>query len=218
VPIRIESTGQTLTLKYSGNTALLTSIEESKNATKGIISYNGNNELLKYNAYENTKSLFSLDYFRDAQQRINNVSKYTHNGKTSTPGGNYTINYNELNQITSIVSYTNKNIYINTKTLTYDAAANRHSITTSGSEAKSTFTFDQKNGIFKNVSYAQLISLEFEHKILNSIVNNVLTMTGIPAKNNYSCTYEYQADDFPAKVTITESGVSTVFTITYKTL
>jgi len=205
-------------LKYSGNTALLTSIEESKNATKGTVSYNGNNELVKYNAYKNTDWQYSLDYHRDAQQRIHEVWKYIHNGKTTTLGGNNTFGYNDLNQITNIVSYTNNKTYINTKTLTYDAAANRNSITTSGSEEKSTFTFDQKNGVFKNVSYAQLISFQFEHKMLNSLINNVLTMTGIPAKNNYSCTYEYQADDFPAKVTITEAGVSTVFTITYKTL
>jgi len=173
---------------------------------------------MQYSALLKNQTLYSLDYFRDANQRIYNVSKYTHLGKVSTPGGNYTLGYNDLNQIITLVSYTNKNILINTKTLGYDAAGNRTSITTFGSAEKSTFTFDQKNGIFKHVSFAQLISLEFEHQLLNSLVNNVLTMTGSPAQNNYSCTYEYQTDDFPTKVTITEAGVNTVFYITYKTL
>lgn len=178
-----------------------------------------NNELSTYTALEKNLTLYTLSFLRDVKQRVHNVPKYTLNGKNDIPGGSYTITYNDLDQITTFVSHAiNNEKIINTKTLGYDAAGNRNSIATSTPDEKSTYTFDQKNGIFKHVSHITFISLEFEHKLFNSLVNNAMTMSGSPAKNNYTCTYEYQTDDFPTKVTIMEGGVNTVYTITYKTL
>ncbi len=147
---------------------------------------------------------------------IDDVTKYD---VKNTPLGNYTLEYAASKQISIIKTYSARHLLLGTKVLSYDAAGNMNNlVATSGTQEKSTFTFDEKNGIFKHVDNIQLISFEFQHTLLNSVINNVLTRTGIPAINDYSCTYEYQTEDYPSKVTVTEAGVKTVFTITYKIL
>ena len=180
-----------------------------------MLSYK-ENVLVKYVHFAKNEKVYTADYWKRTNLVIDDVTKYD---PRNTPLGNYTLQYDAQKQITSIKTYSARNLLLSTKILSYDAAGNmNNSVVTAGTEEKSTFTFDQKNGIFKHVDNTQLISFEFQHKLLSSITNNVLSRSGTPAVNDYSCTYEYQSDDYPSKVTVTEAGIKTVYLITYKIL
>jgi len=219
VPIKIESINETITLKYLGNTALITSIEENSIGRKGIVNYDENKRITGYEIYENNQLIYFIDYWRDVNQRINNVNQFKNKGLQFTPTGYYTLEYNNLNQLSIVKFYSTQKQLISSKSLQFDAASNLNSlIINTGTEEKSTFTYDEKNGVFKNVDNAQLISLEFKHKLFYSAVNNLITKVGTLANQDYNCTYEYNSDSFPSQITLNEANVKTIFKITYKIL
>ncbi|MET3115072.1 hypothetical protein AAKU52_002815 [Pedobacter sp. CG_S7] len=219
VPIKIESVNETITLKYLGNTALITSIEENSKGRKGIINYDNNKLISGYEIYENNQLIYFIDYWRDVNQRINNVNQFKNKGIQFTPTGYYTLEYNNLNQLSIIKFYSSQKQLLGSKSLNFDAASNIISIIiNTGQEEKSVFTYDGKNGLFKNVDNARLISLEFNHKLFNSLVNNLITKTGTFANQDFNCTYEYNSDSFPSQITLHEANIKTIFKITYKTL
>ena len=218
LPVKIESTHQTIIIKYKENTALITSIEDSKAGKKHFIGYNADNTLFGYELYENNERTYFINYWDDSNLRINYVTQFKDSGKI-TPLGRYTLEYNTLSQITAINYYSAQKELLHTKTLSYDAAANVNSIlTTKVIQERTTFTFDQQNGIFKHVDNALLISLEITDKFFNSIQHNVLTITGVSGTPTYIYAYEYNADAYPDQVTLQESNVNTIFKITYKPL
>ena len=219
LPVKIESTHQTIIIKYKENTALITSIEESKAGKKHFIGYNADNTLFGYELYENNERTYFTNYWDDSNLRINYVTQFKNEDKKITPLGRYTLEYSTLNQLTAIKYYSAQKELLLTKTLGYDAAANVNSIlTTKATQERTTFTFDQQNGIFKHVDNALLISLEITDKLFNSIQHNVLTITGASGTPGYNYAYEYNADAYPDQVTLQESNINTVFKITYKPL
>jgi len=219
LPVKIESTHQTIIIKYKENTALITSIEESKAGKKHFIGYNADNTLFGYELYENNERTYFTNYWDDSNLRINYVTQFKNEDKKITPLGRYTLEYNTLNQLIAIKYYSAQKELQLTKTLSYDAAANVNSIlTTKVTQERITFTFDQQNGIFKHVDNALLIFLEITDKFFNSIQHNVLTISGVSGTPTYIYAYEYNADAYPDQVTLQESNVYTIFKITYKPL
>lgn len=219
LPVKIESTQETIIIKYKEKTGLITSIEESQAGKKHFISYNADDTLFGYELYENNEQVYFTDYWDDSNLRINYVTQFKNEGKKTTPLGRYTLDYNALNQLTDIKYYSAQKVLLRTKILSYDAAANVNSIlTTEATQERTTFTFDQQNGIFKHVDNALLISLEMEDKFFNSIHHNVLTITGVAGSPGYNYAYEYNADAYPNQVTLQESNINTIFRITYKPL
>lgn|SRR5690606_6784894 len=87
-------------------------------------------------------------------------------------------------------------------TYSYDANGNITKMT--GDEGEVTFTFDSKNGIFKNLNLPKWVSTYILENQTN-LVNNVLSISIISKEDpedNFSGTvkYEYNADSYPLKM------------------
>jgi hypothetical protein len=219
VPIKIESPLETITIKYLGNTASITSIAFDKSLRKVYFSYKDGQVFSPAMANNSRGEEYYIDYFKDAKQNTFKVSTYLYLGKLLTPIGRYLLVYNSLNQIEEVKYYAGAESLLSTHHFSYDLATNRNSIIINNEEAKKEiFTFDQKNGIFKHVENVMLLSLEVPHHLFNSIANNVNSRSGTPATQDYHYTYEYNTDGYPSQVTLNEANVKTVFKIVYKAL
>ncbi len=219
LPIKIESPLETITIKYQGNSSLVASLDFGKSKKSLQFIYNKQNVLVAGLVEDPQAQEYQIDYFLDVHKNIFQVSYYVDLNNVISPSGYYLLTYNALNQIVDAKRYSAKNILVNSYNYGYDLLTNINSIITNQEDAKKlTYTFDQKNGIFKHVNYAPMISLEISHHLLNSIANNISTKTGNTPAQNLSYTYEYNSEDFPSQVTVNEAGVKTVYKVTYKTL
>ncbi len=219
VPIKIESPLETITIKYLANTGLVTYVDFGKTKKSIQFIYNKENELIAGLTADQLGQEYFIDYFRDTKKNIYKVSYYVELSTHTTPTGYHLLTYNSLNQIAEAIQHSSKNILLNTYSYSYDLAKNRNSTITNQDDTKKTiFTFDQKNGLFKHVDHALLISLEFPHYLLNSNINNVVTKKGSAANLDYSYTYEYNEADFPSQITLSEANVKTVYKVTYKAI
>ncbi|WP_432712109.1 hypothetical protein [Pedobacter sp.] len=217
IPVKIESTLGILTFKYVGNTGKLYVFEDGQTKKTGSINYS-NDLLTGFQLNEINGLTYFVEYWK-TNQIVNRVTQFNQKGNIITPLGEYTLEYNNLQQIKDIKYYLPNKQLTSSLTLAYDASLNNNSITNNlNPDEDILFTFDKKNGLFKYVENAQLMSLEMPHKLFYCTVNNVLTKTKGPATAAYSYTYEYNADDFPSVITLTEGNTKTVFKITYKTL
>jgi hypothetical protein len=217
IPIKIESPLETITIKYLGNTASITSIVFDKTLRKVYFSYKDGEVFSPAMANNSRGEEYYIDYFKDAKQNTYKVSTYIYLKTHFTPIGRYLLTYNSLNQIEEVKYYAGAESLLSTHNFHYDLATNRNSIIINNEEdKKESFTFDQKNGIFKHVENVMLLSFEIPHHLFNSIANNVNSRSGSPPAQDYHYTYEYNTDGYPSQVTLNEANVKTVFKITYK--
>ncbi len=85
----------------------------------------------------------------------------------------------------------------------------------------STYTYDDKNGVFKNVELReQLVTIDYENSYaLNFTLNNLLSETIVDnlsmQSENYSYTMTYTSFDFPNTVEENDDGDITTYTFTY---
>lgn len=212
IPLRLESANQTIVLSYLVNTNLLASVTDSKGLK---ITFNYKDAQGTGHVIQDNNEMYMNDYWWDTSKRINRVTRYQDNGMI-TPGGEYQIDYNELDQVAEVRYYSNKNQLLSSKNFTYDALANLTSLhlVEGGVKDQQAFTYDQKNGIFKYVPAAALLFLETDIDLFCSVNNNVIQRSG--STGNVTYHYEYQNDDFPSQVTVNRNGQATVFKISYK--
>ncbi len=65
------------------------------------------------------------------------------------------------------------------------------------------YTYDAKNGIFKNVLYASLLFLEVPYEFFCPTSNNWLSQKNIPMpKEHIDFTYTYNADEYPSQMIV----------------
>jgi hypothetical protein len=217
LPIKIESPNQSVLFKYLGDTNSLLSVENST-GKKIIITYKDNHMNTLY-TYEGNKT-FYVDFVRDHNHRVNKVNQWSQTTDNDIPLGYYTITYNEQQQMTEINYFSPKNVPISTKTLAYDSTNNQMGIIieTKGTTETTKYTFDLKNGLFKNVANAQLIAMETGENFLLSADHNLLSMKSSNPKNDLTCSYEYNVDAYPTLINWEAPNVKMTFKVSYKTL
>lgn len=216
VPVKIESPGQSIVFKYVGETNSLLSIDDGAEK-KTTITYN-NNQMKGLLIHQGDKTYY-VDYFRDTQNRINQVNQWNQTNDEDIPLGYYTIIYDDLQQISEVNYFSAKNALLRKKEFTYDLSNDRMGIITETNGTETTkYTFDLNNGIFKNVANAQLIALETGEIFLLSADHNLLSITSSNPKNDLTCSYEYNTDAYPTSITWEALHVKMKYIISYKTL
>lgn len=207
----VYSDGETETIQYTYSGMTLIKEESSDGYYKDYIYEN--NKLTEINLY-NTPTLEILEsYTYDAQGRVATISTNI----VGTGVYEYSQTYNADNSVIT-TSYTgNTNDTPNTHTINNGNIA----IFDEGGVYTSTYTYDNKNGVFKNVELRdQFVTINSENGYaLNFTLNNLLSETIVDnstmQSEDYTYTMTYTSFDYPRIVQENEDGDITTYTYTY---
>jgi len=220
VPIKLETTGSTLNLKYKGNTGWLTEISDAS-GTKTIITYTAEQYPSELEKYKNGNLFYTAYYERADKKTTSKVIMFETKGSFYTPLGSYTLGYNSLQQFNEVKYYSHNEQLTKTRTLSYISGnlSEESSTTPPGSADRNTYTFDQKKGISSHITYNQILAFEHEHWFLYCTSNNILSLQNQKSPlENISFSYEYNEDGYPSKMTITKNNSVQHIKITYKAI
>lgn len=223
VPIKFESAGSTIHLKYKNNTAVLTEIDEGS-GNKIVISYTAQGfpgTLEKYKKAELYKIVyFILDDQKKASKAV--TFDYDHLSDNYTPTGFYTLAYNELGLIHTIKYFNHNDVLVNTVTKSYTAQGSLTEVnlmTNQGSKNKISYTFDQQKGTSSLIPYIQLFTFEADHWFLFCFNNNMLrSLNQNSPAENIELNYIYNQDGYPTNLKLSKVTSTQNVVITYKTL
>ncbi|WP_316810858.1 hypothetical protein [Pedobacter heparinus] len=225
VPVKLETTGLAITLKYKENTALLNGIEDTE-GNKIALAYNNKLQLSKLEKYRNNKLYYAAYYEYKEEKLAQRVNQFEHDPTfdSFTPIGFYTLAYNDYRQFTELKYYNSNSTDNLTKACTrsYGPSQNlsAHTSTIYPNQTNLlSYNFDNKKGMASHIAESQYLALEMEYPFLLSSVNNILSYSNqqMPAENS-SFTYEYSAEGYPSKMTISSNKKTQTFKITYKVL
>ncbi|TCD00337.1 hypothetical protein [Pedobacter psychroterrae] len=218
LPVKLKSDKLTLTLDYQPGTALLTKIS-STDKSHILITYKPT-----YYRVERFKDnvLYHYADFILSDKRATKVHSFDSFGRVDVPTGNYMLSYNTVGQLVNIKDYNAANEFILESVMSYSALGNLSELKLTDQQGKASvveYSYDNKNGIFKNVLHSQLLFLETAYPIFSPASNNWLSCknTKIPnAQITYS--YLYNIDDYPSRMVIEDTTGKQTFDITYAEL
>ena len=215
VPLRIISEKLTLNFEYESGTGNLKKITSS-DKSQIIITYKP-----KYYRIERFKDdvLYRYSDFLLTDGKALRIHRFDSSGNIDMPIGNCKLNYSKDALLTNIKDYNAANDLILERRILYAKSGVVSRIEQVDKQNNSTFleyTYDDKNGIFKNVTHAQLFLLDLEYEFFSADTHNWLTYNNsqLP-EENLTCSYSYNGDDYPSKMVINESGGKSTINITY---
>jgi hypothetical protein len=220
LPVKLESSQSIINLTYLKDTGFLREIETSE-GVKEIYSYTEKNELKQYDRYKGTNKEYTVYYLRDQNGTViqGNQNNVDGDGKVLTPAGSYKISYNSDNHISAVSWLDNSKRSVATSERFYSSSGNVVKLLISGTgEQSSSFTFDDKNGIFKDVKFREILSIESLQHLLFATSGNLLSESDEKASaNNVVYSYVYGADNYASSMTATDSkGSKKVYKVTYR--
>ncbi|MHA4894169.1 fasciclin domain-containing protein [Pedobacter sp. PWIIR3] len=202
LPLTFETVNGTnynrLSITYNASKVPTSAIKGYKNSPQvSIYKTNGRYDYVTNTAGEVTR------------QNIFNYVTDTVNGSNI---GKYDYTYDSQNRLTTIAKAVPLWDEAYTMSLTYGSTGNLSTYSSRNITA-SVLTFDTKNGIFKNVKKLYLLDRDTNYPWgYFSVANNLIKVT-VPGSAEVNVAIEYNADNYPSKVTYGED----VYTITYKT-
>lgn len=207
----VYSDGETETIEYtySNNTLIK---EESSDGYYTDYIYE-NNLLTEINYYDGPDDEILESYTYDSQERVSTITINI----IGVGNYEYSQTYSADNSVITQSSIT----YPNTDPSTITISDGNITNSTEVSYYTSTNTYDNKNGIFKNVELReQLVTIDYENSnALNFTLNNLLSETIVEnstnQSENYSYTMTYTSFDYPRTVEENEDGDITMYTYTY---
>lgn len=220
LPIKLESEQETISLTYIKDTGFLTGIETSA-GIKELYAYTDKNELKQYDRYKKISKEYTVYYLRDQNGSViqGNQNDVDEDGKLLTPKGSYKISYNSDAHISGISWLNNSRQAIGSSERTFSSNGNVVKLITSGTTNQSlTFAYDDKNGIFQNVKFKEVLSIESLPHLFFAATGNLISESDEKASgNNIVYSYTYGSDNYPTSMTITDSKSSKkVYKITYR--
>jgi len=155
----------------------------------------------------------------DNSGRVIKGSSYTIAGNKDVFAGMFSVTYQSDSKISEISHYDSKQILLSTDKRIY--ADNGNLIMEQGvaGVVSANYSYDDKNGLFKNVGFAWLFAIEEQNMLFLSGLNNI-SSCGYPLKslNNQSFSYTYNEDGYPESVKFPVNGVATSYKVSYKVL
>lgn len=221
LPVLLGSSAKGTKLKYMDGKVLLTEFEEPEQQVSKI-TYNKEGSPSGIVHYKNSKVTGFTTYYKAENGQVNKAERTVYNDKGTSliVAGYFLISYNEKEQILLVKAYNKDNQLISEKTRSYTATGNISSMTikTSSSHQVS-YTYDNKNGIFKHVPFAELLFLETANDYLRAGSNNLKgeSSAQLPAIDR-KFSYQYNTDDYPAEITVKKGNDTENLNITYKTI
>lgn len=218
-PESIRTDNLKIDFQYDGKNSI-TEIRQS-DGTREIITYKDNNQLGDYKRYLKDNLLYQVYYVTNAEGLVTKGIRWAveADGKLKTLIGNYQISYNEQKQIETVDWYDFQNMLVTTKTFIYnDKLLLTEEKITGLSPAKKAYNYDDHTGIFKQVPFVQIFSLENQAFYLLNGRSNVTTIkTENEAATDLSFVMQYNKEGYPSTITQTDATRKTkVFKVTYR--
>jgi len=213
IPAKLTSGKSNIIFSYT-KAAALTKIDY-ENGDSTILKFNTAGKPLEFRSYESSKIVSASYYSRDLNGLITKAQVYRFVGKDEFKTGSYTITYGSDGKITTVAYYDKENRLLEEQQYGYTAEGNLATQKSALSDAA--YSYDLKNGLFKNAGYAWLFALEKENSLFLSIVNNVERCT-FPLENsgNQLMSYTYNNAGYPATITSTVLGITATAKVTYQ--
>lgn len=219
VPVRLQSDRLVVHIKYLENTAFMTEISDSEGYLSKV-TY-GKELPVQVKKYRDGVS-FSYADFESADDRVVKIKSFLKEGKSNISKGYYLLSYDTPGKLRGLSYYNNANSLLREKTLSYNSLGNLSGFQVRelpGSDAAYLYTYDTKHAIFKHVKHGQLLFMELGYPFFNHGTHNPLSCLGsITAMENATYLYEYNAENYPSKLSITTENKTQTFTITYQKL
>lgn len=217
VPLKLESNELQITFKYQENTSNLIEIAGSDGHTM-TITYK-NQQPYEIKKMKNNKSFQLVDYVKD-KEGLPKARSFDENGAVFTPTGYYIFDYDQNQQLGKIRFYKDNGELFRESTLSYSLGNVTTRIQSNYPGTKSIhYSYDLKNGIFKHIKYPERLFLETRYPFINAGQNNILSSAGAETpQENTTYNYEYNVDNYPSKITITDHNMKQSFKVTYMEL
>jgi len=219
LPAKIEVAGTSTSLSYQGNSPRIEEIKRSDGYGQKV-SYSVDGVITMLEKLRSEVLYEYLEYYADQKGVISAAQKFVLDTRTNSfiADNSYTFSYDDHKRLYAIETYNRLNTLISNEERKYSESGNLVEISQkpgSGPELKRTYTFDDKQGCFKNVSYADLLALETDMELMNSRFNNRLSsVTTNSSTSTVSYSYQYNNAGYPTA--ITEKGAGTKsFKISY---
>jgi hypothetical protein len=215
VPVKFESDKLQISLKYQENTANLIEIAGSDGYVT-LITYK-NQQPYEIKKMKQNQPFQLVDYVKD-KEGLPKARCFDESGPVFTPTGFYILNYDLADQLTKIRYYKDNAELFRESVLSYSLGNVTELVQSDypGGSKKLHCTYDLKNGIFKHVKYWDRLFLETRYPFFNPGQNNILSSADSKTPlENVTYSYEYNADDLPVKLSVTERNITQSFTITY---
>lgn len=216
LPVKLEHARLQISMTYLNNSSLLATIVQSDGLTEKF-SYTDQQSLKSYERYNQNELVYMVDYAGDASGNVIKASQHlvTFNGKVTTPLGYYIIQLNTGKNITDVKWYNLSDRLLKTVLFNYSETGTINTMVNTSPEIKPiSFSYDDKNGLFKNAVSCQFLALENPQPLFRSLKANILQQSGVSVPYQYS--YTYNKDGYP--VTILgkdEQGTQTSWKVTY---
>jgi hypothetical protein len=217
IPTQLKSGQTTITFSYNGDHKLLAINYDQKTSTE--ISYSAQGKLNGIIYYKNDEmtGVTQLSFNKDglcvqADHILINDDAYV-------PTGYYKLGYNNAQQVVSISYFNEFNKPVNQQQRNYSATGNLDYDTWNLPDFNIKYSYDDKNGIFKNVNMALILALEKENPLFDCILNNKLQSTNsLYPDNNQLFSYTYNKDKYPETITSTLNGKVSTTKVTYEAI
>ncbi|EDM35443.1 hypothetical protein PBAL39_13275 [Pedobacter sp. BAL39] len=219
LPAKIEVAGTSTSLSYQGNSPRIEEIKRS-DGYRQKISYSAEGIMLMLEKLRSDVLYEYLEYYPDQKGVIEGAQKFVLDTRTNSfiADNSYAFSYDDQHRLHTIATYNRLNTLINNEERGYSESGNLVEISqkpSSGPALKKTYTFDEKQGCFKNVSYADLLAMETDLDLMTSRFNNRLSSVTINTSTS-TVSYSYQYNNAGYPIAITEKGASTKsFKISY---
>ena len=216
VPQKLEQPQLQIILRYNKTTGQLTNFEQSDGMVEKLI-YDDQQRLKRYERYQKSELIYLVDYTWNKTGNVIRAAQHLAelNGKITTPLGYYDIELNAANAISSAKWYNLNDQLLKTVIYNYSESGTLSMVINTGPDIKpSAYMYDNKNGLFKNVSSCQFLALENNIALLRSDKANVIRQTGVSLP--YSYTYTYNKEGYPVTIiSLDEKGMQTSWKVTY---
>lgn len=215
LPEKIVSGPNSITFSYQDQSALITEITHSSGDQQKL-SYTEKGRLSFLQKLRSNVVYEYLSYATDSRDLITTARRYVINGSTYTVTETLKFSYDSQDRLQVVERYTKSNELISRDERVYNTSGNLAEMrgrTAGGQESIRQYSFDNKQGCFKNVPDIDFIAMESDLELMYNQNNNRLTSISNNILNSsYSC--QYNENGYPTM--ITENGnTASAFRITY---
>ena len=121
--------------------------------------------------FKDDKLVSATDYNLDEKERVISGEMAVMKADRYVLIGRYDLRYNSLDQVVGVDYFDLNDRQADKQEKRYDA---NHNLTgEKGSTTEFTYSYDLKKGLFKYVNYAWLLTIEKDHSLFLSGVNNI---------------------------------------------
>jgi hypothetical protein len=169
--------------------------------------------------YEGSEPVYLTQYKLGSEGRILSGLSYEIADNIYVKQKSFRILYQSDTQISTINYYNERDLLIESENRLY--AENGNLIKKQDSKGTETenYTYDDKNGLFKNVKYVWLFAIEEQNKLFQSAMNNISSCSyPSSATKNQKITYTYNRDNYPENITSQVGTDKITYKVTYKTI